>query len=150
MHAQSETGKLLSLLQVLLGLAETEDFEFLTPKDYSYNSTQDEARMRDIHQYVYKHFKTSISIAQIAAVANMTETSFCRYFKTRTLKTFTRFLNEIRIAYACRLLNKSSYSVTEVCFEAGFTNLSYFNRQFKQVVKMSPVQYQKWKRSATQ
>jgi AraC-like DNA-binding protein len=150
MHAQSETGKLLSLLQVLLGLAETEDFEFLTPKDYSYNSTQDEARMRDIHQYVYKHFKTSISIAQIAAVANMTETSFCRYFKTRTLKTFTRFLNEIRIAYACRLLNKSSYSVTEVCFEAGFTNLSYFNRQFKQVVKMSPVQYQKWKRTATQ
>jgi AraC-like DNA-binding protein len=37
-----------------------------------------------------------------------------------------------------------------VCFESGFTNLSYFNRQFKQLVKMAPQQYQKWKREATQ
>jgi AraC-like DNA-binding protein len=150
MHAQNETGKLLSLLQVLLQLAELNDYDYLTPKGYGYDATQDEDRMRAIHQYVYNHFKTPISVAQMAAVANMTETSFCRYFKTRTLKTFTRFVNEIRIAYACRLLNKSSYSVTEVCFESGFTNLSYFNRQFRQVVKMAPLHYQKWKRSATQ
>jgi AraC-like DNA-binding protein len=150
MCEQSEPGKLISLLQVLLLLAETEDFDYLTPKEYTYDTTQDETRMHNIHQYVYKHFKTPISIAQIAAIANMTETSFCRYFKTRTLKTFTRFLNETRIAYACRMLNKSSCSITEVCFESGFTNLSYFNRQFRQVVKMSPLHYRKWKRSATQ
>jgi AraC-like DNA-binding protein len=150
MHELSETRKLLSLLQVLITLAETEDFEYLTPQDYAYDATQDEGRMRSIHQYVYKHFQKPIAIAEIAAVANLTETSFCRYFKTRTLKTFTRFLNETRVAYACRLLSKSSYTVTEVCFDSGFTNLSYFNRQFKQLVKMSPQQYQKWKREATQ
>ncbi|MGI8634955.1 MAG: helix-turn-helix domain-containing protein, partial [Segetibacter sp.] len=42
----------------------------------------------------------------------------------------------------------NNYSVTQACFEAGFNNLSYFNRQFKQVMKVSPQQYQKWKQAA--
>jgi AraC-like DNA-binding protein len=78
----------------------------------------------------------------------MTDTSFCRYLKRRTLKTFTRFLNEVRIAYACRLLNNSNYSVTDACFESGFNSLSYFNRQYKSIMQMSPQQYQKWKKQA--
>ncbi len=39
-------------------------------------------------------------------------------------------------------------NVTHACFESGFNNLSYFNRQFKQVMKVSPQQYQKWKKAA--
>ncbi|MGI8637020.1 MAG: helix-turn-helix domain-containing protein [Segetibacter sp.] len=148
MHQLNESRKLLSLLNVLMTLAEEDAFEFLTPEGYVYDPAQDEERMHDIHQYVYEHFTQPISIKEIAAIANMTETSFCRYFKTRTLKHFTQFVNEIRIAYSCRLLNNNNYSVTQACFESGFNNLSYFNRQFKQVMKVSPQQYQKWKQAA--
>ena len=148
MHQMSETRKLLSLLDVLITLSESEGHRYLTSKDYFYDHTQDEDRMRCVNQYVYQNFAEKISIKDIAAIANMTESSFCRYFKTRTLKSFTRFLNEVRISYACRLLNNNAYSITDVCFESGFTNLSYFNRQFKQVMKMSPQQYKIWKRGA--
>jgi AraC-like DNA-binding protein/mannose-6-phosphate isomerase-like protein (cupin superfamily) len=148
MYQLNESRQLLSLLDVLLTLAESEAFEFLTSKGYLYDPGQDEERMHNIHQYVYEHFTELITIKEIAAIANMTETSFCRYFKTRTLKHFTQFVNEIRIAYSCRLLNNSSYTVTQACFESGFNNLSYFNRQFKQAMRVSPQQYQKWKKAA--
>jgi AraC-like DNA-binding protein/mannose-6-phosphate isomerase-like protein (cupin superfamily) len=148
MHQLNESRKLLSLLEILVTLSEDEAFDYLTPKGYKYDSGQDEERMHNIHQYVYEHFTETITIKKIAFIANMTETSFCRYFKTRTLKHFTQFVNEIRIAYSCRLLNNNNYSVTHACFESGFNNLSYFNRQFKQVMKVSPQHYQKWKKAA--
>lgn len=144
----NETKKLLALLNILNELSNSVDHTHLAPEDYVYDHTQDEDRMRSINQYVYQHFREPISIAQIATAANMTETSFCRYFKTRTSKTFTHFLNEVRIAYACRLLNNSRYSVSEACFESGFNNHSYFNRQFRMIMKMSPKDYQQWKKKA--
>lgn len=148
MHELNETKRLLTLLNILNELSSSTDHAHLAPEDYSYDYSQDEDRMRSINEYVYQHFREAISIAQIAAAANMTETSFCRYFKTRTAKTFTHFLNEVRIAYACRLLNNSRYSVSEACFESGFNNHSYFNRQFKLIMKMSPKEYQQWKKKA--
>lgn len=149
MQEMSETKKLLSLLQVLTELSESSCYRYLTPKEYAYDHTQDEGRMQEVNQYVYQNFDEKISIREIAAIANMTESSFCRYFKSRTLKTFTRFLNETRISYACKLLNNDRCMVTDACFESGFTNLSYFNRQFKAVTKMSPKAYKNWKKSVT-
>ncbi|CAN5413353.1 AraC family transcriptional regulator [soil metagenome] len=148
MHELSETRKLISLLDILSTLAEGNAYDYMTPKDYSYDSSHDEERMRNINQYVYAHFTGAISIKEIAGIANMTETSFCRYFKSRTLKHFSRFLNEVRISYACKLLSNSRYSVTEVCFESGFNTLSYFTRQFKKITKLTPQEFQKMKRSS--
>jgi AraC-like DNA-binding protein len=53
----------------------------------------------------------------------------------------------IAISKKCKT-GYNNYSVTHACFESGFNNLSYFNRQFKQVMKVSPQQYQKWKKAA--
>lgn len=150
MHKLGDAQRLITLLNVLHILSEQKNYDYLTPKNYSYESTFDEQRMLNINEYVYKHFKEPISIDEIAQIANMTETSFCRYFKNRTLKTFIRFLNEVRISYASKLLNNESYSITDACFESGFNSLSYFNRQFKAIMKMSPLQYKKWKNYATQ
>lgn len=149
MHKMNDARKLVCLLDVLTSLSEQKNYEYLTPKDYSYEQTFDEERMLSINEYVYKHFKEPISITDIARVASMTETSFCRYFKNRTLKTFVRFLNEVRISYASRLLNNDNCSITDACFESGFNSLSYFNRQFKAIMRMSPLQYKKWKSYAT-
>ena len=71
---------------VLETLAESEAYDYMTHKNYGYDHTQDEERMRCINEYVYEHFAEKITVKDIASVANMTETSFCRYFKTRTLK----------------------------------------------------------------
>ena len=149
MHKLNDTRKLLCLLDVLYTLSEQKSYDYLIPKNYSYDHSFDEGRMLNINEYVYKNFKEQISITEIAQVANMTETSFCRYFKSRTLKTFVHFLNEVRVSYASKLLNNDNYTVTDACFESGFNSLSYFNRQFKTIMKMSPLQYKKWKGFAT-
>ena len=145
MNETSDARKLIVLLEVLLTLAESEAYDFLTPQDYYFDHSQDEDRMRRVNQFVYEHFRDKITIADVAAVANMTEPAFCRYFKSRTLKHFTRFLNEVRVAYACKQLQNPNYSVTDVAFQSGFNSLSYFNRQFKAVVHLSPQSYQKRK-----
>jgi len=146
MHQLNETRKLFTLLDVLETLAESDAYDYMTHKNYGYDHTQDEERMRCINEYVYEHFAEKITVKDIASIANMTETSFCRYFKTRTLKSFTKFLNEIRISYACKLLSNTKYTVTAVCFESGFNELSYFTRQFKKIMNLAPQEYQKWKR----
>jgi AraC-like DNA-binding protein len=147
MHSLNDTRKLISLLDVLVSLAESADFDYLTPKDYYYDHTQDEDRMVKVNEFVYKHFADKITIADVAKVANMTESSFCRYFKSRTLKHFTRFLNEVRISHACKVL-RNGQSVTDAFFESGFNNQSYFNQQFKKILKMTPKEYQQWKLKA--
>lgn len=147
MPGLNETRKLFSLLDIMETLAETKGYDYMTNKNYGYDHTHDEDRMRSIHQYIYDHFTEKITVKDIAGIANMTETSFCRYFKTRTLKNFTKFLTEIRISYACQLLSNTNYSVTNVCFESGFNELPYFTRQFKKVMSLSPQEYQKWKKA---
>jgi AraC-like DNA-binding protein len=54
--------------------------------------------------------------------------SFCRFFKTFTNHTFSDFLNEVRIGFACKLLQQSDLPVTQITLECGYTNISYFNR----------------------
>ncbi|GAB3171793.1 AraC family transcriptional regulator [Telluribacter humicola] len=144
MPGQPDSRKLMGILHVLLTLSETVDYDYLTHQGYHFDHSRDEERMWQINQYVYRHFTERITIADVAAIANMSETAFCRYFKSRTLKHFTRYLNEIRIAYACKLLQKPNYTVTEACFEAGFNSLSYFNRQFKEIMQLSPQKYRQW------
>jgi AraC-like DNA-binding protein len=148
MHRLDDSRKLICLLSILTTLGATKDYRYLTPKDYSYDHAFDEQRMQTINEYVYRNFKGPIRINDIATIANMTVTSFCRYFKSRTLKTFVRFLNEVRISYACRLLNNGNYTITDACFESGFNSLSYFNRQFKAIMKMAPRKYRNWKNEA--
>ncbi|TAE52265.1 MAG: AraC family transcriptional regulator [Bacteroidetes bacterium] len=143
MNTQHDTRKLIQLLDVLVTLAESPDFRYLVNQDYYFDFSKDEERMWRINQYAYAHFQEQISIDKAAEIAHMSKTAFCRYFKTRTLKTFTRFLNEIRIAYACKLLQKKDSTVTQACFESGFNSLSYFDRTFKEVMGKSPLEHRR-------
>ena len=84
-----------------------------------------------------------ISDEEIAEVANLSSNSFCRYFKNRTRKHFSHFLNEIRVEYACKLIKENQFQVTQVCYEAGFNNFPNFNNAFKKITGKTPLQYSK-------
>lgn len=98
-------------------------------------------RMNAVVQYTLNHFKSPIGIDEISSVANMASNSFCRYFKLRTRKTYLNYLNEIRIAHACQLLQKDRLSVSQVAHLSGFKNLAHFNRSFKKVMQVTPGKY---------
>ncbi|AEI47747.1 AraC family transcriptional regulator [Runella slithyformis] len=134
----------LALLSTLHQLSHTSEVEYITGVGYvnTYKVSETE-RMQRVYEYVMKHFKEEIRLQEVSALANMTEAAFCRYFKSRANKTFSDFVSEIRIAYACKLLVQEKYSVTQICYESGFNTVSNFNRQFKNLTGKSPLQYQK-------
>lgn len=98
-------------------------------------------RMNAILSFTFRESHRKIYIKEAAEVAHLSVEAFCRYFKLRTRKTYTAFLNEVRVSNACQLLIGKDYSISEVCSMSGFTNLSNFNRIFKRVTAKSPSQY---------
>jgi AraC-like DNA-binding protein len=144
MHEMSSLKKLLAFLEILDELATTQQYRILNAgKYYLQTQVEDNERINHIFNYVKDHFKEQISLEEIADLANMKVPSFCRYFKKITNKTFTQFVNEYRITHSLKLLAEQPLSITEVCFESGFNNFSYFNKTFKEYIKKSPSQYRK-------
>jgi len=144
MHEMSSLSKLLNFLEILDELATTQDYRILNAgKYYLQTQVEDNERINHIFNYVKDHFKEQITLEEIADLANMKVPSFCRYFKKITNKTFTQFVNEYRITHSLKLLAEQPLSITEVCFESGFNNFSYFNKTFKEYIKKSPSQYRK-------
>ncbi|GGG49082.1 AraC family transcriptional regulator [Epilithonimonas arachidiradicis] len=137
-------NKLIILIEILNQLSQTQDYKILNASKY-YLQTQkeDNDRISVIFNYVKDHFKEQITLETVAELSNMTVPSFCRYFKKITNKTFTQFVNEYRITHSLKLLAEQPMSITEVCFDSGFNNFSYFNKTFKEHTQKSPSQYRK-------
>jgi len=101
-------------------------------------------RINRVYNYILTNYTEEISLKEIAAVAHLTVTSFCRYFKIMTKKTFKDFLIEVRINHAKRMLIEKKQSTTEaICFSCGFNNRSNFFKHFKEIVGCTPAEYQR-------
>jgi AraC-like DNA-binding protein/quercetin dioxygenase-like cupin family protein len=136
--------RILILLNLLNVLANSSEYNLLASEGYSNLLEEAESdRMNNVHAYVMKNFREKVSLEDVAAIANMSPSSFSRYFKIHANKPFTGFLSEIRIGYACKLLIEKDVSISEACYESGFNTLSNFNRQFKEITHHSPLQYRK-------
>lgn len=107
-------------------------------------SDRDGVRISEVYKYTFEHYQEEIAVEDVAAIVHMTPTSFCKFFKKHSMKTYIGFLNEVRIEKACQLLiNKQTESISEAAFQVGFNNIVHFNRVFKQITAMSPRQYLK-------
>ncbi len=135
--------RLICLLTILTLLADATQYDLLSSPELGALNVKDSDRINKVFDYVMEHFKEDIRIEQVADVASMSASGFSRYFKNRTKKNFSHFVNEIRIGYACKRLMESDLSVSQVCFESGFNNLTHFNKQFKEIVKSTPYQFQR-------
>ena len=136
--------RIIKLLEIIDLLANSGDYNLLSSPGYTNVSKgHDVEKMRAVYDYVMRNFKSKIALEDIATMLNMTTTSFCRYFKPRANKTFSRFVNEIRIGHARKLLLEDNFNISQISYECGFLTLSNFNRQFKSIAKMSPHEYRK-------
>ena len=134
--------RILVLLEILHQLSLSSDLEMLSNIGFSKMlSSRESKKMENIFQYVLDHYQRPIKLEEIATSSNLSVSAFCRFFKLRTRKTFSRFVNEFRISVACKRLLDSDYSISEICYQVGFTNLSNFNRQFKNISGYTPSQY---------
>ncbi|HUH46514.1 MAG TPA: AraC family transcriptional regulator [Arenibacter sp.] len=135
---------ILELLKILNCLSSTTESKLLASSGYTNSLKEgDTERMNEVHAYVMRNFKGKINLKTVASLANMTPTSFSRYFKVHANKTFSEFLSGIRIGYACKLLIEENMEIGRACYESGFQTLSNFNRQFKAITKTTPRAYKK-------
>lgn len=137
--------RLLAFLNILHLLANaTTDLHPIEQADKVYDLSKiDLERINKVYAYVIANYTQEVHLDEVAHLANMTETAFCRYFKKTTQKTFVELVTEFRIKHACQLLRNTAKPMVEICFESGFGNLSHFNKQFKEWMKMPPLQYRK-------
>ncbi|QCR22297.1 AraC family transcriptional regulator [Pontibacter sp. SGAir0037] len=132
----------ISLFSILNLLALSREVELLSSVGFDGpQKDADSKKINDVFTYIMNNFSEEIKLQKAADIANMSVNAFCRYFKQHTRKTFSEFLNEIRIGHACRLLIEDRWNVRETAFECGYDNISYFNRQFKDITGFTPSEY---------
>ncbi|SIN68489.1 AraC family transcriptional regulator [Chitinophaga niabensis] len=137
---------LILLLQILEELCQRrKDGALLITDDVRkiHYKESDSKKLASIFNYVFENYHHEVDIKTAASLACMSEAAFCRYFKRNTHKTFSQFVNEIRISHATRLLMGKENNITDICYACGFDNVSYFNRQFKVHQGLTPREYRK-------
>ena len=138
------TSRVIRLLDILNQLAKNKHHQLLSSSGYVNNFHKTENRQLDkLYQYIFQNFNTPIRSSDVAKIMYMNNAAFSRFFKKIHRKSFTKYLNEIRIGYACKLLLAGKESITTICYLSGFNNVSNFNRQFKFIKGVSPSAYLK-------
>ena len=142
--AKKDFEIIIGLFEILSILSEDEDRTYINNEIYStLHKESKKDRLTEVFQYVKDHYQKDILLHEIAEVANMTPTSFCRMFKTKTKKNFVEYLNEIRVSNACKFLIETDMSISEIAYECGFTTASNFNKLFRKFTGMTPSEYKK-------
>lgn len=135
--------RLITFLEILKMLGSRKEMQPLAKPVIQRNiKSYDGNRLNKVIEFTFKEFQRPITLKEVAGLANLTPEAFCKYFKTRTRKTYINFLNEIRINHACRLLTEDK-SIAGICYDCGFMNLSNFNRIFKKIKHLSPGEWRK-------
>lgn len=136
--------KIITFLKVIELLAQSKEFAFLASESFkNVYDAKDTNRIAAVYKYMMQNFHNSISLERAAGLCNMSPTAFCRFFKSRTQKSFVQVLNELRVGHACKLLQNNDYSIADACYESGFNNLTNFNKFFKQLKGKTPSEFRK-------
>jgi AraC-like DNA-binding protein len=135
--------KILKLISVLDDLSKKQPTLIASNSFHNVVSKKNEMRINKVCLYIQNNFYTKISLKEVADLIFLTESNFCKFFKKATGKTYSDYLNELRINEACRLLVQTEKSINQISFECGFESLSYFNRVFLSKKEMTPSKYRK-------
>lgn len=100
-------------------------------------------RLFQVISYVAANYMEKISLVTVARMCGLSSFQFSRNFKKTKGVTFRDFVIDFRIERAAQSLRASRTSVTEIAFEVGFNDLSYFARMFRRRFGVAPCQYRK-------
>jgi AraC family transcriptional regulator len=93
--------------------------------------------------FMHENLSNSFTLDDLARVANLSPYHFLRVFKAEVGKTPFEYLQYLKIEKAKQYLQHRNKSITDVCFESGFTNISHFTRTFSRKVGVTPSAYRK-------
>lgn len=83
----------------------------------------------------------NLSVGEMAEFCGWSSSHFMRWFKNMTGSSFTSYVNDRKLASAAENLRRTDNKIVTIAEDAGFSNLSNFNRQFKARYEMTPGEY---------
>lgn len=142
MAKSSGFERIVRLLQLLHELAQTDQYRLLAGELYQKNQEHlADVRLTKVLHYLTTNYQRRIDLETVSEIAHLHPSAFCRYFREKTGKTLSAYLNDMRISYACKLILEGQLNVSQICFECGFNNISNFNRAFKKYTGLTPTDY---------
>ncbi len=133
-HKNLLNVKILELLYLLNTLAEEQQFA-----SFLFRLTL--PQKRNIKSFMETNFDKPLKVEDYAYLTGRSLSTFRRDFKAYYDLTPQKWLKEKRLDKAVNLLAKKEMSVTQLAYEVGYENISYFIKEFKQKVGQSPKQY---------
>ena len=143
LHIESKNRFLqwMELMMCLYEMSVSDEYELINQAAIVNYSLHDQSIINLVFEYSMQHFQQKIRLSEVASLTHRSTSAFCHFFRKSTKKSYVRFLTEIRIAHACKLLTDTQKSVTEICYESGFHNWANFSKHFKKYCGMSPNNY---------
>ncbi|MCI7639205.1 MAG: AraC family transcriptional regulator [Clostridiales bacterium] len=130
-------GRIRVLLEIFSQLeSQTPAEESLKTEPLPAQNTQ----LCQILHWTQAHFAEEVTLGQAASVMGFSRNYFCTWFRRNTQTTYLKYLNQVRINHACRILSHSG-SVDQACCESGFRDISYFIQTFRKTQGCTPKQY---------
>jgi AraC-like DNA-binding protein len=126
----SAVEKVTSLLNILQQLTTQQHIKLSSEYFTAIKGEETENRLNKVCQFIQKNFKKGITLEQTASLIHLSNSAFSKFFKRATGKTFSDYVNDIRIGNACQQLTESDKTIGEIAFDSGFESLTYFNRIF--------------------
>ncbi|HTV40154.1 MAG TPA: AraC family transcriptional regulator [Candidatus Sulfotelmatobacter sp.] len=136
--------RISGLLSILNTLAQSDELKPIASAGFvPVLNGSDHDRMERVCDYINGHLDGVIDRADVAREAHLSEGAFSRFFKLRTGKTLPRYVNELRVGRACRLLAEDEAKIIDIALECGFANLANFNRRFLEIAGLTPHDYRR-------
>lgn len=114
----------------------------------SYKTSHDKGKNKisplkvgEVITWIEAGFRQEMSVEELSKKAGYSERHFLRIFKETYNMTPTEYINAIRIEYACQRLRETKENVTDIAYDCGFRNMSYFYRVFREKMNTTPQKY---------
>ncbi len=136
-------NQMMLFLEILKEMSETDNRQTISTTDFVNETIYDTKRIDKVISYLNKNYTRNVSLDEIASFAAMNSSAFCRYFRSKTGKSFKNYILDMRIGYACKLLLMEDISISQLSSQCGFETISHFNKTFKKNTGYVPSQYRK-------
>ena len=141
---ESEGFESYNLLMAILNRLSQIERRPLSSELYIPNqNNESQGRIGMVCTYIYNHYTEHLEVPELAKLADMNETAFCRFFKKMTGKTAVTYINDLRIGKACELLQNESLRIRDVGYRAGYNSITHFNRSFIKRKGITPSDFRK-------
>jgi AraC-like DNA-binding protein len=142
--------RFVCLIQLLSLLAASGDLLQLAAADFKLGgrgATLD--RLGTVCKYIEDHFCEPLYLADLAKRGGVSESTFRRLLKQGTGRTLPEYINELRIAHACRLLAETDRTASEIAHQCGFVTDTHFQCAFRKLQNQTPLAYRQMVRRGT-